>query len=101
VPCSSRPASWTGSGTGACGEGQQGQVVGAHGVRVSIVEPGYTDTELPAGITDAEARAGIEGVMAGQRNLDSEDVAATILHIVSRPPHVVINELQVLPLSQT
>jgi NADP-dependent 3-hydroxy acid dehydrogenase YdfG len=74
--------------------------VNTAGVRVSIVEPGYTATELPASITDPAVRAGIEGVMAGQRNLDSDDVAAAILHIVSRPAHVVINQLQVLPLSR-
>ncbi|MCY1138997.1 SDR family NAD(P)-dependent oxidoreductase [Actinoplanes sp. Pm04-4] len=70
------------------------------GIRVSVVEPGYTATELPASIGDPAIRDGVEGVMAGQRNLDSEDVAASILHVVSRPAHVVVNELQVRPLSQ-
>ncbi|WP_305784667.1 SDR family oxidoreductase [Symbioplanes lichenis] len=70
------------------------------GVRVSIVEPGFTATELPAGITVAAVRESIEGVMAVQRNLDAADVAAAILHIVSQPPHVVVNQLQVRPLAQ-
>jgi hypothetical protein len=46
-----------------------------------------------------EIRRGVEGVMAGQRNLDGADVASEILHIVGRPAHVVINELQVRPLA--
>lgn len=70
------------------------------GVRVSVVEPGFTDTELPASITVGTVRESIEGLMAGQRNLDSADVAASILHIVSQPPHVVVNNLQVRPLAQ-
>ncbi|WP_250030747.1 SDR family oxidoreductase [Paractinoplanes maris] len=67
------------------------------GIRVSVVEPGYTDTELFASIGDAGRQATLEGVMAGQRNLDGADVAAAILHIVSRPPHVLINSLQIRP----
>ncbi|MBB4693976.1 SDR family oxidoreductase [Paractinoplanes abujensis] len=67
------------------------------GVRVSVVEPGYTETELFGSIGDAGLQAGIEGVLAGQRNLDPADVAAAVLHIVSRPPHVVVNNLQIRP----
>ncbi|MBL7255440.1 SDR family oxidoreductase [Paractinoplanes lichenicola] len=67
------------------------------GVRVSVVEPGYTETGLFGSIGDSALQAGIEGAMAAQRNLDPGDVAAAVLHIVSRPPHVVVNNLQIRP----
>jgi clavulanate-9-aldehyde reductase len=74
--------------------------VGANGVRVSVVEPGYTETELFGSIGDSGLQANLEGVMAGQRNLDSADVAASIVHLVSRPAHVIVNELQIRPVIQ-
>ncbi|MBM2615591.1 SDR family NAD(P)-dependent oxidoreductase [Actinoplanes sp. LDG1-06] len=67
------------------------------GVRVSVVEPGYTDTELFTSIGDPERQAALAGVMATQRNLAGADVAAAILHIVSRPPHVLVNNVQIRP----
>jgi len=75
--------------------------VGANGVRVSVVEPGYTESELFGSIGDTGLQANLEGVMAGQRNLDSADVAASIVHLVSRPAHVIVNELQIRPVIQT
>ncbi|GAA1657789.1 SDR family NAD(P)-dependent oxidoreductase [Actinoplanes couchii] len=70
------------------------------GVRVSLVEPGFTDTELPASITDDTIRASIEDLVAGQKNLDSDEVAAAIAYITGQPAHVLINQLQVRPVSQ-
>ncbi|MBU2666084.1 SDR family oxidoreductase [Actinoplanes bogorensis] len=70
------------------------------GVRVSVVEPGYTETELFTSIGDRERQQALEDVMATQQNLTGADVAAAILHIVSRPPHVVVNAVQVRPTVQ-
>ena len=76
------------------------QEISPAGVRVSIVEPGFTATDLTASITVDHVRTQIEDVMAAQRNLDSTDVADAIVHLVSRPAHVLTNTLQVRPLSQ-
>lgn len=59
----------------------------AHGVRVSVVHPGATWTEI---------WHGREGFSA-EDMLQPEDVAESVLDIASRPPHVRIDEVRILP----
>jgi 3-oxoacyl-[acyl-carrier protein] reductase len=59
----------------------------AHGVRVSVVHPGATWTEL---------WHGREGFSA-EDMLQPEDVAESVLDIASRPLHVRIDEVRILP----
>ena len=67
------------------------------GVRVTVVEPGVTDTELPNQITDEGTKADVETLVASMRALDGEDVAAAIRHALTRPAHVNVEELVVRP----
>jgi NADP-dependent 3-hydroxy acid dehydrogenase YdfG len=69
-------------------------------VRVSLVEPGGTDTEL-AGHNRPEILSGIRQRFAGVERLKAEDIADNIAYIVTRPRHVAINELLVRPTQQT
>ncbi|HEY9639089.1 MAG TPA: SDR family NAD(P)-dependent oxidoreductase [Coleofasciculaceae cyanobacterium] len=69
-------------------------------IRVTIIEPGLVDTELPTHITNAAARAQSANFYGSLKNLDSEDIAAAITYAVSQPPHVNVNEILIRPTEQ-
>ncbi|MGH2884126.1 MAG: SDR family NAD(P)-dependent oxidoreductase, partial [Solirubrobacteraceae bacterium] len=75
------------------------QEVGGRRVRVSLIEPGATATELRshnrAEIQEAQAQR-----FAGVTTLTAEDIAQTILFIVTRPWNVAINEVLIRPTQQ-
>jgi clavulanate-9-aldehyde reducatase len=70
-------------------------------IRVTIVAPGFVDTELQEHTRNPVV------VRATERDreeigevLTAEDIAAEILHAVSRPPHACVNEILVRPTRQ-
>ena len=71
------------------------------GVRVTLVEPGMVDTELQGHNEDPNIRKAIEAMreQVGEA-LKAEDVASAILHAVTQPPHVSLNEILVRPTKQ-
>ncbi|MGH3374674.1 MAG: SDR family NAD(P)-dependent oxidoreductase [Actinoallomurus sp.] len=85
-------------GVGAFSEGLRQEVTGRH-VRVSLVEPGATATEL-SGHNRPEVLQGIQKRFDGVERLQAEDIADTISYIVTRPRHVAINEVLVRPTEQ-
>ena len=67
-------------------------------IRVSCVSPGYVDTEFAAvfsGSSDAPAK-----LNERLKVLEPDDVAAAILWIVSRPPHVEVHDVLMRPAAQ-
>jgi NADP-dependent 3-hydroxy acid dehydrogenase YdfG len=71
------------------------------GTRVTTVAPGFVDTELQGHNTDPVVRRSTE--RARERIgevLQAQDVAEAILHAVTRPPHVCLNEVVVRPTGQ-
>ena len=70
-----------------------------YGIKVSSVSPGMAETEFSLvryhGDSD-KAKA----VYAGLTPLNAEDIADTIEFIVTRPPHVSINDVQLNPAQQ-
>lgn len=68
-------------------------------VRVTVIEPGVVDTELPTHITHAETR---EAVQKGydQATVTPEEVAEVIAFALSRPRHLVLNEILLRPADQ-
>jgi NADP-dependent 3-hydroxy acid dehydrogenase YdfG len=66
-------------------------------VRVSLVEPGATATEL-ASHNRPEILESIRGQF-GQR-IQAEDIADAIAYIVTRPRHVAVNEMLIRPTEQ-
>jgi len=71
------------------------------GVRVTVVAPGFVETELQGHNADPV----VVRAMARSREqigevLKPEDVAEAIVHAVTRPPHVCINEVVVRPTGQ-
>lgn len=70
------------------------------GIRVTNIEPGVVDTELPGGIHHRETRDGFHERWEGKRMLSSEDVADAILFAVAAPDRVNVNEILVRPTDQ-
>jgi len=85
-------------GVGAFSESLRQEVTGRH-VRVSLVEPGATDTELPNHIRE-EIRDQMMDRFTDMERLESGDIADAIAYIVSRPRRTAINELLIRPTEQ-
>jgi NADP-dependent 3-hydroxy acid dehydrogenase YdfG len=85
-------------GVGAFSESLRQEVTTRH-VRVSLVEPGAVDTELSSHLRD-EVRAQVAQRFAGIERLRADDIADTVVFIVTRPRHVAVNEMLVRPTEQ-
>jgi NADP-dependent 3-hydroxy acid dehydrogenase YdfG len=85
-------------GVGAFSESLRQEVTQRH-VRVSLVEPGGTQSELTTHLRPEileQSRRRFEGV----ERLEAEDVADAIVYIVTRPRRVAINEVLIRPTEQ-
>jgi clavulanate-9-aldehyde reducatase len=71
------------------------------GIRVTTVAPGFVETELQGHNTNPLVRTTLERVrdQIGEV-LRADDIAEAILHSVTRPPHVCVNEVLVRPTNQ-
>ena len=83
-------------GVGAFSESLRQELAGQY-VRVSLVEPGATATEL-ATHNRPEVLAAIRNQF-GQR-MEASDIADAISYIVTRPRHVAVNEILIRPTEQ-
>jgi clavulanate-9-aldehyde reducatase len=71
------------------------------GVRVTVVAPGFVDTELQGQNTDPVVRQSLAKAreQIGEI-LKPEDIADAILYALTRPAHVCVNEVVVRPTAQ-
>jgi NADP-dependent 3-hydroxy acid dehydrogenase YdfG len=83
-------------GVGALSESLR-QELAKRFVRVSLVEPGATATEL-AGHNRPEVLESIRSQFG--RRMEAQDIADAILYIVTRPRHVAVNEILIRPTEQ-
>jgi NADP-dependent 3-hydroxy acid dehydrogenase YdfG len=83
-------------GVGAFSESLRQEVTKRY-VRVSLVEPGATATELAS-----HNRPEILETLRGQfgQRMVAEDIADAIVYIVTRPRHIAINEMLIRPTEQ-
>jgi NADP-dependent 3-hydroxy acid dehydrogenase YdfG len=83
-------------GVGAFSESLRQEVASRY-VRVSLVEPGATATEL----VDHNRPEVLDSIRSqfGQR-MQAEDIADAITYIVTRPRHVAVNEMLIRPTEQ-
>src|ERR671923_982043 len=71
------------------------------GIRVTVVAPGFVDTELQAHTRNPVVRQATERTREEIGEvLTPDDIAAEIIHVVTRPPHVCLNEVLVRPTRQ-
>lgn len=71
--------------------------LGPKNIRVSVIEPGITDTELQSHFTFQGA---IDWIKTAARSMDflkAEDIAATVGFIVSLPRHVNVQQVVIMP----
>jgi len=83
---------------GAFGEALRQEVTQRH-VRVSLVEPGAVDTELP-GYNRPEIQESMRARFASMERLEADDIADAITYVVTRPRRVAVNEMLIRPTEQ-
>jgi NADP-dependent 3-hydroxy acid dehydrogenase YdfG len=72
------------------------------GIRVTVVAPGFVDTELQAHNVNPVVRRAMERSREEIGEvLAPADIGNAILHAVTRPPHVCVNEVVVRPTAQS
>ena len=70
------------------------------GVRVTSVEPGMAETEFTLVRTGGD-QAASDQLYAGAHPITGSDIADTIWWIANLPPHLNINRIEVMPVSQS
>jgi len=85
-------------GVGAFAESLRQEVTKRH-VRVSLIEPGATSTEL-AGHNRPEVQEQMAARFSGMERLEAQDIADAISYVVTRPRRVAINEVLIRPTEQ-
>jgi len=73
------------------------QEVGGADIRVCIIEPGATTTEVSEGTTDENYRALMRQHVRKEDAMKPEDTAAAILFVVSLPARANVSELLIRP----
>lgn len=70
------------------------------GVRVTSIEPGMIETEFTL-VRTAGDQAASDTLYDGADPMTGADLAATLLWIAELPPHLNINRLEIMPVSQS
>lgn len=70
------------------------------GVRVTQIDPGMAETEFTLVRTNGDAAASAT-TYGGMNPMTAEDIAASLLWIAELPPHLNINILELMPVSQS
>jgi serine 3-dehydrogenase len=70
------------------------------GVRVTSIEPGMAETEFTLVRTGGD-RAASDALYAGMAPMTAEDIAETIHWVANLPPHLNINAIELMPVSQS
>lgn len=73
---------------------------GPRDVRVTNVEPGLTQTELASHIDSDGLREQLGGMVDAVGTLSAEEVADVVAYVASRPRHVNLRQIMVLPTRQ-
>ncbi|CCK29583.1 2-hydroxycyclohexanecarboxyl-CoA dehydrogenase [Streptomyces davaonensis JCM 4913] len=74
--------------------------LGPKDVRITNVEPGFTESELRDHITDPERVGELDAMVSAIGTLTSEEVADLVVYAVSRSRHVNLRQVMVLPTRQ-
>jgi serine 3-dehydrogenase (NADP+) len=70
------------------------------GVRITSIEPGLAETEFTLVRTGGD-QAASDALYQGAHPLTAEDIADTVCWIATLPPHVNINRIELMPVSQS
>ena len=70
------------------------------GVRVTSIEPGMVETEFTLVRTGGD-QAASDALYSGINPMTAQDIADTIHYVATLPPHLNINTLELMPVSQS
>lgn len=70
------------------------------GVRVTSIEPGMAETEFTL-IRTAGDQSASDTLYKGAQPMTGDDIAGTLLWVAELPPHLNINRLEIMPVSQS
>jgi len=70
------------------------------GMRVTSIEPGMAETEFTLVRTGGDQGAS-DALYAGMNPMTAEDIAETIWWIATLPPHLNVNTIELMPVSQS
>jgi serine 3-dehydrogenase len=70
------------------------------GVRVTTLEPGMAETEFTVVRTHGD-QAASDALYQGAQPMTAQDIADTIFWIATLPPHLNVNRLEMMPVSQS
>jgi serine 3-dehydrogenase len=70
------------------------------GVRVTSIEPGMVETEFTLVRTEGNREAS-DKLYGGANPMTADDIAQTLLWVADLPPHLNINTLELMPVSQS
>ncbi|HET7266575.1 MAG TPA: SDR family NAD(P)-dependent oxidoreductase [Oleiagrimonas sp.] len=70
------------------------------GVRVTNIEPGMAETEFTL-VRNGGDQAASDQLYAGAHPITGEDIANTVWWVANLPPHLNINRIEVMPVSQS
>ncbi|MEO6248255.1 MAG: hypothetical protein ABIO85_06695 [Sphingomicrobium sp.] len=77
------------------------QEVGEFGIRVAIIEPVASETEVADSIGDMAMRAAMRNHVGKQGAMQPSDIADAIVFIASLPPRVIVSQMLIRPTSDT
>ena len=70
------------------------------GVRVTTIEPGMAETEFTLVRTHGD-QAASEKLYTGANPMTADDIAESIFYVAMLPPHLNINRLEIMPVTQS
>ncbi len=70
------------------------------GVRVTTIEPGMAETEFTLVRTHGD-QAASDKLYTGANAMTAEDIAESIFYVATLPPHLNINRLEIMPVTQS
>ena len=70
------------------------------GVRVTAIEPGMAETEFTLVRTSGD-RSASDTLYAGASPMTAADIADVIFYVATLPPHLNINRLEIMPVTQS
>lgn len=70
------------------------------GVRVTSIEPGMAETEFTV-VRSGGDQAASDALYAGMNPMTADDLAETLFWVATLPPHMNINTLELMPVSQS
>ena len=72
----------------------------ATGVRVTAIEPAMSETEFTLVRTHGDQQPS-EKLYSGAQPMTAEDIAETLYWVATLPPHLNINRLELMPVTQS